>query len=135
MFNSYKQLIVWQKSVELVIAVYELTEKFPREELFGLTSQMRRAAVSIPSNIAEGKLRKNKKECRQFFQIAFGSGGELETQIEISKRLLKTKNLNYNKVDSELEEVMKMLNTFIYKHLSVNSSVSPNSSISSNTSK
>ena len=93
--------------------VYTLTKQFPREEVYGLISQMRRAAVSIPSNIAEGKLRNSEKESRQFFFVAFGSGGELETQIEIAKRLEETKNLNYKKVDILLTEVMKMLNKMI----------------------
>jgi len=66
MIYSYKELIVWQKAMELVIAVYELTELFPIEEIYGLTSQMRRAAVSIPSNIAEGKFRNTRKDFAQF---------------------------------------------------------------------
>ncbi|MDO8619883.1 MAG: four helix bundle protein [bacterium] len=113
MTRSYKDLIVWQKSVALVIEVYKLTESFPRNEQFGLTSQMRRAAVSIPSNIAEGKLRGHTKECRQFFFISFGSGGELETQVEIAKHLYKEKGLDFTKTDSLLGEVMKMLNKFL----------------------
>ncbi len=99
--------------MELVIEVYLLTEKFPKEELYGLTSQMRRSAISIPSNIAEGRLRGYRKEYRQFLLSAYSSGGELETQIEIAKKLPKTKTLNYSKVDSLLNEVMKMLNKMI----------------------
>ncbi len=76
---SYKDLIVWQRSMELVTAIYKLTETFPRAEVFGLTSQMRRAAVSIPSNIAEGRRQSSKRDFRQFLVIAFGSGSELET--------------------------------------------------------
>lgn len=113
MIYSYKDLIVWQKSIELVIEVYKLTDQFPKEEIFGLTSQTRRSAVSIPSNIAEGKLRGYQGEQKQFFLIAFSSGGELETQIEIAKKLPKTKNLNYSNVDALLLEVMKMLNKLI----------------------
>jgi len=112
---SYKDLIVWQRSIELVIAVYELTEDFPKEELYGLTSQMRRAAVSIPSNIAEGRFRGTKKDFLQFLRIAYSSGAELETQLEIAKRLRQTKDFDYSKVDSLLLEVMKMLNTMIRK--------------------
>ncbi len=97
------------------MAVYELTEEFPREEIYGLTSQMRRSAVSIPSNIAEGRFRGMKKDYLQFLRISYGSGAELETQIEIAKRLPKTRNLNYLKADSLLEEVMKMLNVMIRK--------------------
>jgi four helix bundle protein len=111
--HSYKDLIVWQRSIELVAAVYELTEKFPREEIYGLTSQMKRSAVSIPSNIAEGRFRGTKNDFAQFLRIAYGSGAELETQTEIAKRLPLTKNLSYIKIESLLNEVMKMLNTMI----------------------
>lgn len=108
--NNYKDLIVWQRSMELVVAVYELTEKFPKSEIYGLTSQMRRAAVSIPSNIAEGKTRGTKKDYRQFLLIAYSSGAELETQIEITKRISPNKNLDFLMVNSLLNEVMRMLN-------------------------
>lgn len=111
--HTYKDLIVWQKSIELVTEVYKLTDKFPKEEVYGLTSQIRRAAVSIPSNIAEGKLRSSNKEVKQFLRIAFSSGGELETQIEIAKRLPRTEHLEYLSVDQLLLEVMKMLNKMI----------------------
>lgn len=110
---SYRDLIVWQKSVQLVIAVYVLTDQFPKSEVYGLVSQMRRAAVSIPSNIAEGRRRGSKKEFRQFLINSFGSGAELETQIEISKLVSFGKNLNYTHIDSLLEEVMRMLNKMI----------------------
>jgi len=113
--HSYKDLIVWQRAIELVIEIYNLTEKFPKEEIYGLTSQIRRSAVSIPSNIAEGRFRGTKKDYLHFLRIAYGSGAELETQIEISKRLPKTKDLDYIKVGTFLEEVMKMLNTMIRK--------------------
>lgn len=85
--ESYRNLVVWQKSVDIVVEVYRLTEKFPKEEIYGLTSQMRRASVSIPSNIAEGSRRGSKKDFKNFILIAYGSGSELETQIEISLRL------------------------------------------------
>lgn len=114
MVHTYKDLIVWKKSIELVIEIYHLTDTFPKEEMYGLTSQMRRAAISIPSNIAEGKLRDSQKECRHFFLISFGSGGELETQIEIAKRLLKTQKRDYRKVDLLIAEVMRMLNKMIF---------------------
>ncbi len=111
--HSYKDLIVWQRSIELVIALYELTEKFPKEEMFGITSQMRRASISIPSNIAEGRFTGTKEHFLRYIRIAYASGAELETQIIIAKKLSKTKNLNYVAVDSLLEEVMKMLNSMI----------------------
>ena len=107
---SYKDLIVWQKSMDLVVAVYELTEQYPKSEMYGLTSQTRRSAVSIPSNIAEGRRRSSRKDYRQFLIVAYGSGAELETQIEIAKRLPFGKNLDYTKVNNLLNEVMRMLN-------------------------
>lgn len=111
--HTYKDLIVWQKSIELAVAVYNLTSQFPQEELYGLTSQLRRAGVSISSNIAEGKLRSSVNEFRQFLSIAFGSGGELETQIIIAKQLPQTKTLDYQAVEALLDEVMRMLNSMI----------------------
>jgi len=115
MIQSYKDLIVWQKSMDLVEEIYFITGQFPKEEIFGLTSQMRRAAVSIPSNIAEGRTRSYKKEYVQFLLTAYASGAELETQILLSKRLHKNKKIDYNKADNLLTEVMKMLNVLIYK--------------------
>jgi len=111
--NSYKDLIVWKKAMDLVVEVYIITDKFPKEEVYGLTSQMRRAAVSIPSNIAEGRTRGHRKEYRHFLLNSYASGAELETQIEISKRLSKTKDLDFSKADALLIEVMKMLNAMV----------------------
>ena len=111
MIKSYKELTVWQKSIELVIEIYRLTKNFPKEEIYGLTSQIRRASVSIPSNIAEGFSRKHTKEYSQFIRIAFGSGAELETQLIISKKLKYCKENEYKKIDSLLIEIMKMLNS------------------------
>jgi len=115
MITSYKDLIVWQKSMGLVLAIYELTKHFPKSEMYGLTSQMRRAAISIPSNIAEGKARGTRKDYRRFLLNSFGSGAELETQIKIAKQLPFGKNLDYSQVDKLLDEVMKMLNVLIKK--------------------
>jgi len=111
--NSYKGLSVWQKSMELVAEVYKLTEKFPKSEIYGLTSQMQRAAVAIPSNIAEGQKRNHPKEFLQFLYVSYGSGAELETQIEICKRIYNNKNWDYNTAENLLNEVMKMLNVMI----------------------
>lgn len=108
--KSYKELIVWQKSVLLTKEVFLLTEKFPKTEIYGITSQMRRAAVSIPSNIAEGYGRRTIKSTAQFYSIAFGSALELETQIIISKELTFTKTIYFNDTDELLLEVLKMLN-------------------------
>ena len=111
--NSYKDLMVWQKSMDLVTEIYKLTEKFPKSEIYGLSRQMQRAAVAIPSNIAEGQKRGHSKEFLQFLYISYGSGAELETQLEICKRLPKLKNLEYDKAEQLLSEVMKMLNVLI----------------------
>lgn len=111
--KSYKELIVWQKAIKLVKEIFILTNKFPKSELYGLISQMRRAAVAIPSNIAEGYGRKSSKEYAQFYSIAYGSALELETQIIISKDLSFTLLLNFAKVDVLLEEVSRMLNSMI----------------------
>jgi four helix bundle protein len=113
--NGYKDLIVWQKSMDLVVLIYELTENYPKSEMYGLTSQSRRCAVSIPSNIAEGRRRGSRKDFRHFITISFGSGSELETQIEIAKRLPFSKGLDFTKVDNLLDEVMRMLNKLIIK--------------------
>lgn len=111
--QSYKELVVWQRAIELVVALYKLTDGFPREEIYGLANQARRAVVSIPSNIAEGQRRKDIPEFLHFLRIADASSAELETQVIIAKRLYK--HLDYTEVDSLLEEVQKMLNVLIRK--------------------
>ena len=108
--ESYENLIVWQKSMDLVIEIYKLTEKFPKTEIYGLISQIRRATVSIPSNIAEGSRRGSRKDFRNFLIIAYGSGAELETQIKIAKRLQFCEVVDYQNAESLLNEVMRMLN-------------------------
>jgi len=85
--NSHKDLKVWQEAVELSVICYDVTSRFPREEQFGLVSQMRRAAISIASNIAEGAARTGSKEFIQFLYISLGSASELDTQIEIARRI------------------------------------------------
>ena len=85
--QSYRDLIAYQKAYQLTLDVYKTTKKFPREELFGIVSQMRRSAVSIPCNIAEGYCRNHRKEYVQFLNIAFGSCGELETLLSLAKDL------------------------------------------------
>lgn len=113
--TSFKDLIVWQKAIDLSILIYLITKNFPKSELYGLVSQMRRCSVSIPSNIAEGFMRGHKQEYIQFLRIAYGSGAELETQLILA---LKIKYLNvddFNKCCLLLDEVMKMLNSLISK--------------------
>jgi len=113
--RSYKELIVWQKSMELAISIYELTSRFPQTEIYGLVSQMRRAAVAIPSNIAEGYGRKSSKEYRQFLSIAYSSGLELETQLILAKKLRFVDVEDFKKSEALLQEVLKMLNTMMFK--------------------
>ena len=111
--KSYRDLVVWQKSMDLVIEIYRITEKLPNSELYGLVSQMRRCAVSIPSNIAEGQRRSTNKDFCKFLVISYGSGAELETQIEIIERLFSSQKINLEKAKSTLLEIMKMLNKLI----------------------
>jgi len=99
----------------LVVKTYKVTDEFPTNEQYGLTSQMRRSAVSIPANIAEGSRRSTTKDFRNFLTIAFGSGSELETHIEVVKLLPFGTKLDFSEIDSLLEEIMKMLNTMITK--------------------
>jgi len=109
MIESHKNLIVWQKSMDLVESIYGITEKFPSKEQFGLISQMRRAAVSIPSNIAEGYGRNASGSYIQFLSIARGSLLELETQIELSIRLKYFNECESEKIFSDIIEISKML--------------------------
>lgn len=113
--SSYKDLIVWQKSFDLSIAVYGITKAFPKDETYGLISQIRRCAVSIPSNIAEGYTRHRKLEFIQFLQIAFASGAELETQLLIAREVGYLSTQDYQKMGDLLLEVQKMLNSLIDK--------------------
>jgi four helix bundle protein len=110
---SYKDLIVWQKSYNLTLLIYKASKSFPKEEIFGLTSQMRRCPVSIPSNIAEGNYRGSRKEQLQFLRIAFASGAELETQLLLSKDLHYLDEKEYSSINYVLSEVMKMLSVLI----------------------
>lgn len=115
MIHSYKELIVWQKSIKLVKEIYLLTESFPKTEVFGIISQMRRAAVSIPSNIAEGYGRRSHKEYLQFYAIAYGSSLELETQLIIAKELELVSERGFIQTEALLNEVIKMLYVMVYK--------------------
>lgn len=118
--KSYKELIVWQKSIELVKQIYIITGKFPKVELYGIISQMRRAVISIPSTIAEGYGRKSPKEYAQYLSIAYGSALELETQIIISKELNFVKPGDFTKAEDLLMEVSKMLNSMTSKFKNLN---------------
>lgn len=99
----HKNLTVWKKRIELVKLIYLNTKSYPKEELFGLVSQIRRSVVSIPSNIAEGYGRGSKKECEHFLYIALGSASELETQLIISNELEYLSEDNFQLLDSFVE--------------------------------
>jgi len=107
--KSFRELIVWKKSLDLAERIYRATERFPKREIFGLALQMRRAAVSIPSNIAEGQSRNSRNEFRHFLGIARGSLAELETQIELSARLEMLKSEDTAIFMNLIEEIGKML--------------------------
>ncbi|MCC6405315.1 MAG: four helix bundle protein [Candidatus Yanofskybacteria bacterium] len=106
--ETYRDLLVWQKAFALVPLIYRLTSELPPAEQFGLVSQMQRASVSIPSNIAEGKKRGTKKDFAQFLRIANGSAAELETQLMISERLYR---IRAKEALSSLDEIQRMLTT------------------------
>ena len=112
-YKTYKDLEVWSKSRGLTKEIYLLTKEFPKDELYGLTSQMRRCAVSVPSNIAEGYGRQYKKETIQFFHIARGSLYELETQLYIATDLMYLEESKFKEVLLRLEECRKLLSGLI----------------------
>ena len=107
--NQYKNLKVWQKAMDLVVKVYELTNKFPEKEKFGLANQINRCAVSIVSNIAEGAGRNSSKEFNNFLGIALGSACELETQLILANRLKYISDTELSEVASFIEEIQKMI--------------------------
>jgi four helix bundle protein len=111
--RSYRDLIVWQEAIQLVKEIYQRTADFPEKETFGLTSQIRRAAVSIPSNIAEGQGRHSSKEFRHFLGIALGSIGELETQIIISQEINYLKDIELRSLLTKTDDLRKMLKSLI----------------------
>lgn len=109
MENAYKKLVVYQKAKKLVLLVYALLRKFPVEEKFALCDQLRRAIVSVPSNIAEGLSRYSEKEKVHFLEIAFGSLMEVECQLEIAKDLLYITEEEYKEIDLEIADEAKIL--------------------------
>ena len=113
--RNHKDLIVWQKSMALVKELYQISHSFPKEEIYGITSQMRRAAVSIPSNIAEGYGRGHEKELIQFLYIALGSASELETQLIICKEIAYLTEEEFDRLNSLNIEIVKMLPSLINK--------------------
>jgi four helix bundle protein len=108
--RSYKDLVAWQKSMELVTAVYRASQEFPKEEIFGLVSQIRRSAVSVPSNIAEGHARTSRKEFQYFLSNARGALAELETQLTIAHQLAYIDETGINQLLDRSGEVGRILN-------------------------
>lgn len=113
--RSYRDLEVWKLSVELVKEIYWATGDFPPSELYGLTNQIRRAAVSIPANIAEGQARSSSKEFKQFLSVAFGSAAELETHLIIAKEVSFLSAERFQSLMDHLERIMKMVNSLSRK--------------------
>ncbi|WP_315786887.1 four helix bundle protein [Fischerella sp. JS2] len=112
---SYREQFIWKRSVELAVNCYELTQKFPQSELYGLTSQIRRSAVSVASNIAEGYGRKSKSEYIQFLHIALGSLRELDTQLIIAQQVKLTDQQLFNPLIQSAKEMQKIMVTSINK--------------------
>jgi four helix bundle protein len=119
--RDYKKFLVWEKSHDLTLAIYKATSSFPKEEIFGLTSQTKRASSSIPMNIAEGCGRNSDKDFCRFLYIAFGSANELEYQLLLSIDLKFIELENGHKLLFQIEEVKKMLNGLITKLNKANS--------------
>ena len=113
--KTHKDLIVWQKAIDLTLDIYKTTEGFPKEERYGLTSQLRRAAVSIPSNVAEGRYRGSRKDFAHFVRIALGSSAEIETQILIAQKFGWLNEKDFLRISDLLSQVGKMLNGLVQK--------------------
>ncbi len=113
--ETFRDLMVWQKSMTLVTNVYGLTSRFPKEDLYGLTNQLRRCVVSVPSNIAEGYGRHSTVDYVRFLRIASGSIYELQTQAEIAVNLNYIKSEEFEKLNAEATEIAKMLSSMINK--------------------
>lgn len=110
MLKSYRDLEVWQKAMDLVVMCYQMTKKFPKSEIYGLSSQLQRAAISVPSNIAEGRQRQHSKEFLQHLSIAYASLAEVETHILIAGRLDYTDERQINNILDQTAEIGRMLN-------------------------
>jgi four helix bundle protein len=113
--KSYRELLVWQKGIALSKEVYKITSKFPKEERYALTDQINRAAISIPSNIAEGQARQHSKEFRQFLYMALGSLAEIDTQLTIAKELEYLNDKDLNGLNEKIVELRKMIGGIISK--------------------
>lgn len=113
--SSHKDLIVWKRSITFVTEIYKITESFPAKEMYGLTSQIRRASVSIPSNIAEGACRKSTADYIHFLYYSYASAAEVNTQLIISHKLNYLKTEEFQVLEEELTQISKMINAMIKK--------------------
>ena len=113
--SHFRKILVWQKSITLVTKIYKATSTFPKEEMFGLTSQIRRSSVSIPSNIAEGSGRESNKDFLRFLYISLGSIFEMQTQLEIAKNIIYLKEEEVNNLYEDSREIVRMLASLIRK--------------------
>jgi four helix bundle protein len=113
--STFRDLLIWQKSMILVTEVYQLTNSFPKEEIYGLSSQIRRSSISIPSNIAEGYGRDGNKDYLKFLNIAIASLFEMQTQLEISFNLKYITEIQFNKIHEESREIERMISSFTRK--------------------
>ena len=113
--QNFRELRVWQRSHQLALSIYHVTAEFPKHELYGLTSQMRRSATSVPTNIAEGCGRNSSAELARFLQIAMGSASELEYQLLLAHDLNLLSKLQHTQLETELIEIKRMLNSFLQK--------------------
>ena len=116
--QSFKELRVWQKGIEIVEDIYRMTKNFPKEEMYGLSSQMRKAAISIPSNIAEGFKRFHNKEYKQFLHITLGSSAEFETQLILSHKLDYVTNKTLLAITEKINQLSKMVTLLMRKLMS-----------------
>lgn len=110
--SNFKNLLIWQKSIDFVNEIYKLTSKFPKEEIYGLTSQLKRSSISVPSNIAEGSCNRTTKEFDRFLTMALGSSYEVETQLIISLNQNFITKEHFNELNIKINEIQKMISSF-----------------------
>ncbi|OXB24974.1 four helix bundle protein [Flavobacterium tructae] len=113
--SHFRKILVWQKSISLVTKIYKVTNRFPKEEMFGLTSQIRRSSISVPSNIAEGSGRESTKEFLRFLFISLSSLFEMQTQLEIAKNIIYINEEEFNLLYEDSREIERMLASLIKK--------------------
>ena len=118
--KNYKELIIWKKGIEIVKSIYQVVKQFPPEEKYGVVSQITRAAISIPANIAEGSSRNSDKDYARFLQLALGSAFEVQTYLVVAKEMNMANTSDIEQIEVQLEEEIKMIHKFI-KTLTANS--------------